>query len=74
MELNIDNCEKIHIEVEPGKKLLLLDMDETLLHAATLNDIFDQQMYGSEAKPTFYTSFMDQDNLIEIGVFLRPCL
>ena len=42
MELNIGNSDKIHIEVEPGKKLLLLDMDETLLHAATLNDIFDQ--------------------------------
>jgi hypothetical protein len=24
----------------PLKKLLLLDMDETLLHAATLNDIY----------------------------------
>ena len=59
MELNIAEQDKIHIEVEHGKKLLLLDMDETLLHAATLNDIFDQQMYGSNAKPTFFTSFMD---------------
>ena len=59
MELNIAEQDKIHIEVEQGKKLLLLDMDETLLHAATLNDIFDQQMYGSNAKPTFFTSFMD---------------
>ena len=74
MELNIGIEDKIHLEVEPGKKLLLLDMDETLLHAATLNDIFDEQMYGTEAKPTFYTSFMDQENVIEIGVFLRPCL
>ena len=42
MELNIGIEDKIHLEVEPGKKLLLLDMDETLLHAATLNDIFDE--------------------------------
>ena len=74
MELNIGIDDKIHLEVEPGKKLLLLDMDETLLHAATLNDIFDEQMYGPEAKPTFYASFIDQENVIEIGVFLRPCL
>ena len=59
MELNIAEQDKIHIKVEHGKKLLLLDMDETLLHAATLNDIFDQQMYGPNAKPTFFTSFMD---------------
>ena len=52
----------------------MLDMDETLLHAATVNDIFEQQIYGPSAKPSFYTSFKDQENLIEIGVFLRPCL
>lgn len=72
--VSISESEKIHIEVEPGKRLLLLDMDETLLHAATVNDIFEQQIYGPNAKPSFYTSFRDQENLIEIGVFLRPCL
>jgi len=43
------------------KKLLLLDMDETMLHAATLNDIYIQEMYGKEAEPSFITSFADRD-------------
>jgi hypothetical protein len=37
------------------KKLLLLDMDETLLHAATLEDIYQHQIYGEGAEPTFVT-------------------
>lgn len=49
-------------------------MDETLLHAATLQDIYISKIYGEEAKPTFVTSFRDADTLIEIGVFLRPYL
>ena len=53
-----------------GKKLLLLDMDETMLHAATLSDIYVEQMYGKDAAPSFITSFED----IDIGVFLRPYL
>ena len=57
-----------------GKKLLLLDMDETMLHAATLNDIYVQEMYGKEAEPSFITSFNDHDQTIDIGVFLRPYL
>ena len=43
------------------KKLLLLDMDETMLHAATLNDIYIQEMYGKEAEPSFITSFADRE-------------
>lgn len=57
-----------------GKKLLLLDMDETLLHAATLSDIFIKKTYGDEAQPTFITSFVDNNVKIEIGVFVRPYL
>ena len=45
-DCSFDERDKVHVEVEPGKKLLLLDMDETLLHAATLNDIFEQENYG----------------------------
>ena len=56
------------------KKLLLLDMDETMLHAATLNDIYVQEVYGKEAEPSFITSFIDHDQTIDIGVFLRPFL
>ena len=74
LENPLDDREKVHVEVEPGKRLLLLDMDETLLHAATLNDIFEQEIYGPNAQPTFFTSFRDKESLIEIGVFLRPCL
>lgn len=48
-DCSFDERDKVHIEVEPGKKLLLLDMDETLLHAATLNDIFEQEIYGPNA-------------------------
>ena len=39
-------------------------MDETLLHAATLSDIHDKQVYGPDAKPTFTTSFVDNGNLV----------
>ena len=61
---------------QPGhkKKLLLLDMDETMLHAATLNDIYVQELYGKDAEPSFITSFNDRDQTIDIGVFLRPFL
>jgi hypothetical protein len=44
-------------------------MDETLLHAATINDIYVQQIYGPDPRPDFFTSFEDQGNVIEIGVF-----
>ena len=47
-------------------------MDETLLHAATLEDIYDNQIYGLDARPTFKTWFIDENLKIEIGVFLRP--
>lgn len=57
-----------------NKKLLLLDMDETLLHAATLDDIFTNQVYGQNAQPTFITSFNDNGVQIQIGVFVRPFL
>lgn len=56
------------------KKLLLLDMDETLLHAATLNDIYLAKLYGPDAEPSFCTNFTDRDQRVEIGVFLRPFL
>ena len=56
------------------KKLLLLDMDETMLHAATLNDIYVSEIYGKDAEPSFITSFKDQEQTIDIGVFLRPFL
>lgn len=58
----------------PQKKLLLLDMDETLLHAATLPDIYEKLAYGPDASPTFTASFKDQDLVIEVGVFVRPFL
>jgi len=57
-----------------GKKLLLLDMDETLLHAATLSDIYIKKTYGEDTQPTFITSFVDNNVKIEIGVFVRPYL
>ena len=65
---------KILMKKNPLKKLLLLDMDETLLHAATLNDIYVQELYGKEAEPSFITNFNDRDQTIDIGVFLRPGL
>jgi hypothetical protein len=43
------------------KKLLLLDMDETMLHAATLSDIYVQELYGKDAEPSFITSFNDRE-------------
>jgi len=49
-------------------------MDETLLHAATLQDIYQSQIYGPDVKPTYVTSFKDNNCVIEIGVFLRPYL
>ena len=49
-------------------------MDETLVHAATTVDIEINQLYGPDARPDFYTSFEDQDNVIQIGVFKRPYL
>jgi CTD small phosphatase-like protein 2 len=49
-------------------------MDETLLHAATLSDIYHQKLYGSDAEPSFCTQFVDRDQRVEIGVFLRPFL
>ena len=49
-------------------------MDETLVHAATVVDIKINQLYGPDARPDFYTSFEDQDNHIQIGVFKRPYL
>jgi CTD small phosphatase-like protein 2 len=49
-------------------------MDETLLHAATLNDIYVQELYGKDAEPSFITNFNDRDQTIDIGVFLRPGL
>lgn len=35
----IPEHEKVQIDLEDGKRLLLLDMDETLIHAATTVDI-----------------------------------
>jgi len=49
-------------------------MDETLLHAATLQDIYVAKVYGENAQPSFVTSFRDSETIIEIGVFLRPYL
>ena len=49
-------------------------MDETLLHAATLEDIYNNKIYGENAKPSFTTTFVDNDLVIKIGVFLRPYL
>lgn len=49
-------------------------MDETLLHAATLEDIFEHKLYGENAIPNFTTDFHDQDVQVHIGVFLRPFL
>jgi len=49
-------------------------MDETLIHAATTVDIEVNNIYGPDARPDFYTSFEDQDQLIQIGVFKRPYL
>ena len=66
--------QKVQIELQPGKRLLLLDMDETLIHAATVLDIEENQLYGQDARPDFYTSFEDQGALIQIGVFKRPFL
>ena len=66
--------EPVRVELEPGKRLLLLDMDETMIHAATTIDIEINQVYGPDAQPDFYTSFQDQDNMIQIGVFKRPYL
>lgn len=64
----------VNIVPEPGKRLLLLDMDETLVHAATVNDIETNEVYGYQAHPDFYTSFVDQGIVIQIGVFIRPFL
>lgn len=47
-------------------------MDETLLHAATLNDIYLHKNYGLDAEPSYCTSFFDKSQKIDIGVFLRP--
>ena len=66
--------EPVKIELKPGKRLLLLDMDETMIHAATTIDIEINQVYGQDARPDFYTSFQDQDSVIQIGVFKRPYL
>lgn len=49
-------------------------MDETLLHAATLEDIYQNKVYGESAEPSFITSFNDRNLKIKIGVFLRPYL
>lgn len=51
---------------------MLLDMDETLLHAATLEDIYENHYYGENAEPSFFTQFTDDGVCMEIGVFLRP--
>lgn len=59
---------------DSSKKLLLLDMDETLLHAATLEDIYNNKVYGENAVPSFTTTFVDNNLVIKIGVFLRPYL
>ena len=68
------NIEPVKIELEAGQRLLLLDIDETLIHAATIVDIEINQIYGPDARPDFYTQFEDQDTLIQIGVFKRPFL
>jgi TFIIF-interacting CTD phosphatase-like protein len=48
-------------------------MDETLVHASTLVDIYENKIYGEDnVHPTFVTSFEDSDQTIEIGVFVRP--
>ena len=57
VECQIPPAHREKIKLEPGKRLLLLDMDETLLHAATINDIYVQQIYGPNPKPDFFTSF-----------------
>ena len=36
---DVSHLEPVHIQLQPGKRLLLLDMDETLIHAATTVDI-----------------------------------
>ena len=66
--------EPVRVDLQPGKRLLLLDMDETLIHAATTVDIEINQVYGPDARPDFYTSFEDSGNVIQIGVFKRPYL
>lgn len=49
-------------------------MDETLLHAATQEDIYTNKVYGDNAEPSFTTTFVDNNLVIKIGVFLRPYL
>ena len=70
----LPKTEPVQIDLEPGKRLLLLDMDETMIHAATTVDIEINQVYGPDAQPDFYTSFQDEDSEIRIGVFKRPYL
>lgn len=54
------SIKRVHM-APTNKKLLLLDMDETLLHAATIEDIYVNQVYGQDAQPSFVTHFFDND-------------
>ena len=65
---------KILMKKNPLKKLLLLDMDETLLHAATLNDIYVQELYGKEAEPSFITNLASEDRCHLNGLELKMIL
>ncbi|CDW80669.1 nli interacting factor-like phosphatase family protein [Stylonychia lemnae] len=52
------------------KKLLILDMDETLIHAAASSEIENYPV-----KPNIITQFDDpDDNRLEIAIFFRPYL
>ena len=51
--------QSVNVQLEGDKRLLLLDMDETLLHAATINDIYVHKVYGPHPRPDFFTAFHD---------------
>ena len=53
------SLEPVYVDLQPHERLLLLDMDETLIHAATTIDIEENKIYGQNAKPDFYTHFID---------------
>ena len=53
------SLEPVSVDLQPHERLLLLDMDETLIHAATTIDIEENKIYGQNAKPDFYTHFID---------------
>jgi len=69
-DIEIEKC-RLSVSLPPTMKakVLLLDMDETLVHV-----IQREELHTHETEPSFLSSFEEGGVTIETAVFVRPGL